>query len=518
MGTFPITTARQELGFTPTTNVRANIDVRTGAGEVGAAIGQGLLGLGKQWQIINAKTQLSESNIAADDAEIKFLLGLEGNEDVETYEAEMQKLFTEIDDLAPKNGQAARVYNQQRSRRRLSLALKTQKMAKGKLVSKAQSADFLLLQKAKANGDFTTYKASVINGVKLGAYTAKEGEVLLDDADKEIQIKQKNDVLAVAMAQKKDGLVDITKANETIEASGLKENEKIDLKNQVANQVARERNIQEAKHKATETELYNDIEAGTKTVADIKDTVLPSATKRRLRTDFDAKANRDVERTWAIQDDAKATRGIQTVLVNIEAGTTDINKARAALSVVAAPKTTDGRSGITKKTFDKTLGQINKGGRDAVDLFTKEQAVKVSNALVGRLTERDARLRIRAEARTLTVMEKRQFSTTGFLLQVAKHQLSLYGEGLANRLRTLGIEDTSGKEAKAEAVKVWEAIKRKPLEQQINDFLSFSGQELVRPVGITEELWDTTPRSRAAIVNAVSKGMSNNEIKEILIK
>ena len=41
MAKFPITTARQELGVTPTTAVRANIDVRTG--DVGAAIGQAVL-------------------------------------------------------------------------------------------------------------------------------------------------------------------------------------------------------------------------------------------------------------------------------------------------------------------------------------------------------------------------------------------------------------------------------------------------------------------------------------------
>lgn len=42
-GTFPIVGARQELGFTPTTAVRANIDVTTGEGAVGAAIGQGAI-------------------------------------------------------------------------------------------------------------------------------------------------------------------------------------------------------------------------------------------------------------------------------------------------------------------------------------------------------------------------------------------------------------------------------------------------------------------------------------------
>ena len=42
-GTFPITEARQELAVSPTRAVRTNIDTRTGAGAVGAAIGEALI-------------------------------------------------------------------------------------------------------------------------------------------------------------------------------------------------------------------------------------------------------------------------------------------------------------------------------------------------------------------------------------------------------------------------------------------------------------------------------------------
>lgn len=48
MGQFPITEARQELGFTPSTTARADIDVRTGAGAVGVALaGAGAAIIGK---------------------------------------------------------------------------------------------------------------------------------------------------------------------------------------------------------------------------------------------------------------------------------------------------------------------------------------------------------------------------------------------------------------------------------------------------------------------------------------
>lgn len=43
MAKFPIIEARQELGFTPTTAVRADLDTRTGEGAAAAALGQGLV-------------------------------------------------------------------------------------------------------------------------------------------------------------------------------------------------------------------------------------------------------------------------------------------------------------------------------------------------------------------------------------------------------------------------------------------------------------------------------------------
>lgn len=272
-----------------------------------------------------------------------------------------------------------------------------------------------------------------------------------------------------------------------------------------------------AKNSALETKLHDDIVDGRASITDIAKSSLPAEAKRRLERDIADVAKRDIARTWAIQDSSSARTEKDALLVSLEAGVIDINEARSSLSKLARRKTPDNRSVLTKATFDKTMEQFRKGGRGAIDIFTGEQTAKVENSLTFRLTERDARLRIRSEARTLTPTEKRQFSTTGFLLQVANHQLTLYNEGLAQRLRILGIEDTSGKEAKAEAVKVWESIKRKDLSQQINDFLSFSGQQLVRPIGITIEMWENVD-NRAAIVRGVSMGLNNEQISELLFR
>ena len=243
MAKFETTKARQELGFTPTTAVRADIDVRTGEGQVGVAIGQGLLALGEQFQLINAKTQLSESDVAAAEATNRYFLELQGNDEPETYGTSMNSLFEEFGTLAPKDRRARAVYNRRTSNLMLSVAQKTRAAAKAKLKSKAQSADFMLLQKAKENGDFTKYKASVINNTLLEVYDAKAAETLLDNADKERDIKEKNDTLGVALTQRDDeGIIDIKEANKTIDATKtLTTSEKIDLQNQVTNRSNQEK-------------------------------------------------------------------------------------------------------------------------------------------------------------------------------------------------------------------------------------------------------------------------------------
>ena len=74
MGTFEITRARQQLGFTPATSAHANIDVR-GTGGSGAAMGQALvagLELKKGYDTKVANTELSEyqRNVGLDDVQL----------------------------------------------------------------------------------------------------------------------------------------------------------------------------------------------------------------------------------------------------------------------------------------------------------------------------------------------------------------------------------------------------------------------------------------------------------------
>ena len=256
MAKFPITRAPEELRVTPTTAVRAGLDVSavmppavlpTGAGAIGeaiAGIGGAIFDLGVKWDLINAKTQLGESSVAASDAINKYFLELEGNNDPETYGERLNQLFEELTTFAPTNRTAAGIYNQNLARQRLTLGKQTRDAARKKIESKAQATDFLLFQKAKETGDFTAYKASIINGVKLGVYTANEGETRLDDADGERDKKEKNDTLDMALTQRdEEGVLIIDKANEIVNGSDiLNADEKTDLLNQITNRANQEKN------------------------------------------------------------------------------------------------------------------------------------------------------------------------------------------------------------------------------------------------------------------------------------
>ena len=251
-GKFPITRAPERLGVTPTTAVRAGLDVSavmppatlpTGAGAIGeaiAGIGGAIFDLGVKWDLINAKTQLGESSVAASDAINKYFLELEGNNDPETYGERLNQLFEELTTLAPTNRTAAGIYNKNLARQQLTLSKQTRTAARKKIESKAKAADFLLLQ----TDDFVAYKASIINGVKLDVYTAKEGQALLDDADKERDKKEKNDTLDMALTQRdEEGVLIVDKANEIVNGSDiLNADEKIDLLNQITNRANQEKN------------------------------------------------------------------------------------------------------------------------------------------------------------------------------------------------------------------------------------------------------------------------------------
>ncbi len=109
MAEFPITTAREELGFTPSTAVRANIDVRQD--DVGGAIGQALLAGAREVQrgsarkeAIRVKNRANLDSLSARQADLlrKQRDGdieiMKGSTPPEKWEEEAQKITSTFND------------------------------------------------------------------------------------------------------------------------------------------------------------------------------------------------------------------------------------------------------------------------------------------------------------------------------------------------------------------------------------------------------------------------------------
>ena len=257
MGTFPIQRTQRGLAASSGT-VRAQFDPTTDAGATGEALGGLAVAGGRKVQekqkeqaikdqktaILNSKTELTAGKLQSANAEVLFFNDLAGNDDTNSYGTNTKELFRTLDALTPKDPVAAAAYGSLLATKKLGIARKVRDAKENKTKELSVKSDFLLLQKAKDSGsedDFMAYKTSVINGVKLDAYSAKEGEALLDDADKEIQKAHKNTVLGTALLQRdEDGMIDTKAADNEIEESGLDADDQIDLKNQVENENNRE--------------------------------------------------------------------------------------------------------------------------------------------------------------------------------------------------------------------------------------------------------------------------------------
>ncbi len=559
MAKFPITTTKR-TAVSGATAVRANVSTDTAAGAVSAAIRQGAGQIAGTLQrdaaqqaaadeknrqdrerILAARRKMMDSNSAVTATKLRQKADADFEtfkltNPQETWEAERERQAADVGtqigglDFSPEaaetQGLKSEAYAEVETAKALSSAtrqLRTDTIdaqseamvdafRSGKDVDIAESTRRFSDNGANMGKD----RAEVLSDIKI----AKEAGEKLRNEDAVESMRNAASLSPQAVIDQMNKLKADRKAN--IADSSALENTDIDsiirsAEDRIVQLQAKGQAEVNAANTKLETELHDAIRAGDESITAVANSGLPAATKRRLEQDLDDENKRDVEKSWAIQDSKDATTGVREILLSIEGGQVDINEARNTLSQLSRRKTDDGRSIVSKDTFDKTMDKIAKGGRDAVDLFTDEQTAIVSNALVGRLTEQQARNKIRFEAGTMSGTEKRQFSTSGFLLQVAKHQEILYNNGLAQRLRALGIENTSGKEAKAEAVKVWAAIKHKPLETQINDFLVASGQKLENPQGFPQATWDAADaRNRATIVNAISQGFDNKQILEAI--
>lgn len=120
MAKFPLTRAPERLGVTPTTAVRAGLDVPvspvpeaipTGEEAIGRAVagfGGAMVDLGVKYDITQGETQLSEFQRKVNEEIYRVALSFNTNLDPETYRADYKKSLDLIHSWMPSNRRAAR--------------------------------------------------------------------------------------------------------------------------------------------------------------------------------------------------------------------------------------------------------------------------------------------------------------------------------------------------------------------------------------------------------------------------
>ncbi len=551
MAEFPITTAREDLGFTPSTAVRANIDVSQGP-SVGAAVGQGLVelaeaGLEKRKERLLREEKIREKRREMQDANSAVIASkLRKTADAEfgTYkltnpqetwekfrQEQTQKVSEEVAglDFSPDALITEQVKSESYSIVQTAQALTaaTRQLRQDTIDAQTESlTDAFRTGKPEEIAD--AIKRYRDNGANMGK---DKVEVLADikaaraageKLRKQDVVDSWQDRIAVDPVSTEITLEAELEARKTGEGN-IPELDSADIQSLLNTATNRKTQLMadaqaelNAKNKALETELHNQIIAGAP-ISEIKKSTLPAEAQRRLETDLANIDKRNVARTWAIQDSSDATEQINALLTNQEAGRIDINEARHGLSLLTEFEV-DGRSIVSKKTFDGTMVKITNGGRDFVDKFVAKEMEFIKGYLLPRsLTLAESELKIRQLAGTLTGTQRRQFASVGFLIQVAQHQVLLIQDSVDKRIRDAGIEDTSGKEAKAIVAEEWLLVKEKTLAQKMQEYTIASGQKLIIPFGFPQKTWeDANPRIRSVIIQAVSENMDNKTILDLL--
>jgi hypothetical protein len=278
-----------------------------------------------------------------------------------------------------------------------------------------------------------------------------------------------------------------------------------------------ERDSKEAVNKAQEGEenrLFEGLDDGTMTTADIVNSdILDVPAKRRLLDDEAQFTKMDLAKSWPLTDNDTVVQDLNTKLTDQSSGLTDINEMNKFINDAA----TSGK--ITKETRDKMRSNAKKGGLDAIDEQVNVSTLRVKNALVGRLTAREARFKVAELSRDLTSDEQRQARSVGFLSQVGLEQLNRFSAELNKRMRETGKETLSGVEVESLSAQVWDKYKKKDDAQKIREFMEFTGQRVPKPDGFSDSKWKSvSSATKADIVAASANGMTNKQIEDMIAK
>lgn len=567
-GTFPIVEAPKELRVTPSRAVRATgIDPRLGADtQAGQRLLKAVAAFVARADLIDADNQLSAATRGANriSNEINDLVLEAEDTEEETFRKISDGITARIEALRPKNEKAARAFD-----KRLSVLIPDNEEFIANARLKRIETNFLaeeqaLLNDVKVGGSLADYLIHLQKGKKLnipGRQTDSEikplqqigrataTQVAIQSAINGDDLLRAESLLLQAQSLTPQQVASLKKAIITgrkvvqdkadeqakevllsklhglsaddafaiIDADkSIPFDKKVDVRQEwsVRESVARAdaAAAKEQVQKTEENRLYDGLADGSRSVADVSaSNTIDADAKRRLITDEGNFAQRDIDKNWPLVDDDLAVRRLDSQLSSLEAGTIDRTQLDQQINAAAVDDK------LTKETRDKFRGLSKKGGRDAIDTAVKLETDKIRNALLARLTDREARFVIRTQAGTLTPQEQREAGNNAFLLQVNKHQLlSIEGE-IERTMRLTGKDIISGIEATVISSTIWEKFRQKTLAEKINDFQEYSGRRIPKPGGFPDERWkNASDREKAAIVEAVDRGMSNEEILKVL--
>jgi hypothetical protein len=551
MAKFGIVRARPKLGFTPSTAVRSNID--TGDVGTGGAIGQALvggIGLGQKIKERQDKRQ-----------ELRAALELKNRKNIDVREKrkselEAADLKRDVDFIVKTSAPdkhadevGARFTQYESNLSKLDLSPE----AREDLTIEAGGLRDRLEDEVFAAGVLRHKQTAIKTTQEKITSLFREGRPKREELREQVEILRFNgvsfeEIVIMTKAGEKAGMElrhedaveeigneavsnPVATLSKSLEEQGLRKEGKGEIPTEeltdkdlvTAERVAKnrideiERNGKEAANTAQreeENRIFEGLDDGTATSADIvNNDILDVTAKRRLLDDESQFVKMDLQKSWPLTDNDTVVQDLNTKLTDQSSGLTDINEMNKFINDAA----TSGK--LTKETRDKMRADAKKGGLDAIDEQVNASTLRVKNALIGRLSAREARFKVAELSRDLTRDEQRQARSVGFLSQVGFEQLNRFNAELNKRMRELGKETISGVEAESLAAQVWDKYKKKDDAQKIREFLQFTGQRVPRPDGFSQEKWDSIGlETKAQAVSGIAEGMTIEQVEAMIAK
>ena len=158
------------------TQVRADMDVRTGGQQVARAVtglGSSIANLGLKWDLMEADTQLNEAKMKAKQEHVRLMLALPGLEPGK-HANEYDKSLEAQQSFMPKNRRAANSYGKFLNDFSPQWGLNVENATKAKLKDNSRAVGFELQQGEIRNGITGKYFTHLEVGKRLGVYDAEE--------------------------------------------------------------------------------------------------------------------------------------------------------------------------------------------------------------------------------------------------------------------------------------------------------------------------------------------------------